>query len=158
MEHCASFFGHRDYNDNEEDNLRVLSQMEFAIKNLNIQSFMIGCNGGFDKCVIRYLYNLKKEKYPGIKIYLVLDYLDRNFDEYDTKVLEKYCDEILYPPIEKVMKRYAIYYRNKWMVDNSEYVIFYVKHSWGGASKMMEYAKKCGKKYTNIAISTNSRV
>ena len=119
---------------------------------------MIGCNGGFDKCVTNYLYELKNDKYHQIKICLVLDYLDRKFDEYDKRMIKKYFDDIIYPPIENRMKKFAIVYRNKWMIDNSDYVIFFVHKSWGGAKLAMDYAKKQNKNYINLAYSTNSRV
>ena len=42
--------------------------------------------------------------------------------------------------------------RNEWMVDSAELVIAYVKYSWGGASKTLEYAKRKMKQIINLAI------
>lgn len=40
--------------------------------------------------------------------------------------------------------------RNEWIVNNSDYIMFYVNHSWGGACKMLEYANKKKKDYINF--------
>ena len=59
----------------------------------------------------------------------------------------------IYPEgIESVPKRFAISWRNKWMLTESEYVVAYVKHSWGGAAKYYEMAEKKGKNVINLGI------
>ena len=52
---------------------------------------------------------------------------------------------ILPEGIETVPPRFAISYRNKWMIEQSDYVITYVIHSWGGAAQFKELAEKKGK-------------
>lgn len=79
-----------------------------------------------------------KKRYSHIRVILVLAYLDKSFDEVDKKFNKQTYDEIIYPPLESVPKRYAIVARNKWMVDRSDYIIFYVNCSFGGAVKMLE--------------------
>ena len=44
--------------------------------------------------------------------------------------------------IENVHPRYAISWRNKWMVNEADVVIAYVTHTWGGAARYMEMAAK----------------
>ena len=80
-----------------------------------------------------------KEKHPDIHYYAVLAYLPEQKEDYP-----QYQEgETLYPDgIENVPKRFAISYRNKWMVENSDYVISYVKHNLGGASKTLDYARR----------------
>ena len=51
-------------------------------------------------------------------------------------------DESIYPDIEKTPPRFAIVKRNEWMINNSDFLIAYVEHNWGGAAKTLEYAKK----------------
>lgn len=51
-------------------------------------------------------------------------------------------DETVYPPLESVPKRFAISRRNEWMVRESDIVVAYVTHSWGGAAKTLEYARR----------------
>ena len=60
-------------------------------------------------------------------------------------------DYIIYPEIEDKPKRYAISYRNKYMVEKSDCVIAYVLHKWGGAYSTYTYAKRKGKTVLNIA-------
>ena len=60
-------------------------------------------------------------------------------------------DSVLYPEIENKPKRYAILYRNKYMVEKADYVIAYVSHNWGGAYSTYQYAKRKGKNIFNLA-------
>ena len=59
-------------------------------------------------------------------------------------------DEIIYPPIENIPLKYSIIYRNKWIVENSDFIFFYVAHTWGGAYQMLEYAKNINKQFFNL--------
>ena len=60
-------------------------------------------------------------------------------------------DTILPEGIERVHARYAIVRRNNWMIDKSDYVIAYVTHTFGGAYKAVERAKKKEKEVITIA-------
>jgi len=94
--------------------------------------FFLGGYGGFDLLCASVLQQLKEES-PRIRLVLVLPYLQNNMD------IDGY-DETVYPPLESVPKRFAISKRNEWMVQQSDIVVAYVIHSWGGASKTLEYA------------------
>ena len=78
--------------------------------------------------------NKTKEAHPDVRAILVLPYLDRSMD------LDAY-DGSVYPPLEKVPRRYAISRRNKWMVDQADVVVAYVIHEWGGAATTLRYAE-----------------
>ena len=52
--------------------------------------------------------------------------------------------------------RYAISWRNKWMIRESDVVITYITHSWGGAVQFAEIAKKKRKRIINVAEMMNS--
>ena len=55
-------------------------------------------------------------------------------------------DHTLLPEgIETVPPRFAIEYRNKWMIDHSDIVVTYVTRSFGGAATFRDLAKKKGK-------------
>ena len=49
---------------------------------------------------------------------------------------------ILPDGIETVPLRFAISYRNKWMIEQSDYAVTYVTRSWGGAARFKELAEK----------------
>ncbi len=99
--------------------------------------FYLGGYGDFDNIAASVLYDIKS-KLKGITSTLVLPYPDRKVDTH-------LYDGTLYPPLENVPKRYAILKRNQWMVDNSDIVVTYITHDWGGAYQTYEYAVKKNK-------------
>lgn len=149
MSNYCSLFGHSDFWSSADLECRIKSEIIDCVENRNLTEFLLGGYGGYDITCAKYIRELKTI-YPQIKSYLVLAYLDKKFDEYDKDYIKKTFDDIIYPPIENVPKRFAISKRNEWMIDNSDYVIFYVNHSWGGASKMLEYATRKKKDYINF--------
>ena len=59
--------------------------------------------------------------------------------------------ETIYPAgIELVPPKFAISYRNKWMVENSDYVVTYIKRPQGGAAQFYELALRKNKKVINL--------
>ena len=60
-------------------------------------------------------------------------------------------DSTVYPEIEDKPLKFAISYRNKWMVQKADYVIAFIERSFGGAYQTYKYAKSMGKKIFNIA-------
>ena len=71
---------------------------------------------------------------PAVQAVLIIPYLDRKYDESG-------YDYALFPPLESVPPRYAIPKRNEWMAAQTDVVIAYVTHGWGGAAKTLEYAQ-----------------
>ena len=67
-----------------------------------------------------------------------------------SRIVEKQFDEIIYPFENKVIPRYAISKRNIWLVNNSDLIIAFVGRSFGGAAKMLAYAKQKKKNYINL--------
>lgn len=59
-------------------------------------------------------------------------------------------DVTLYPEIEDKPPKFAIVYRNRWMVDKADLVIAYVNYRRGGAYKTYAYAKRKGKTVINF--------
>ena len=51
-------------------------------------------------------------------------------------------DDSVYPPLESVPPRFAIPKRNQWMVQQSNVVVSYVLHDWGGAAATLRYARQ----------------
>lgn len=97
-------------------------------------TFYLGGYGAFDGLAAAAVRR-RKETYPHIELILVLPYLDREIDA------SRY-DGTIYPPLEKVPRRYAIVRRNEWMVRESDVVISGVLHSWGGAARTLEFAQR----------------
>lgn len=78
-----------------------------------------------------------KERGRNISLVFVTPYL------HFARPVEKY-DAIIYPEIEDKPLKYAIVYRNRWVIDRADYVIAYVNHGRVGAYKTYAYAKKEG--------------
>ena len=132
----CTFFGHKDTPKEIESILK--STLIDLIENKNVNMFYVGNNGNFDTMVRRQLENLS-QTYP-ITYNIVLAYLPTKKSEYDD-----YTNTILPEGIETIPKRFAISYRNKWMVEQSDVVVTYVTHGFGGAWQFKEMAEKQGK-------------
>ncbi len=133
----CTFFGHRDCPDAVEPKLReVLIDL---ITNHGVDMFYVGNQGWFDAIVRRVLRDLKQE-YPQINYAVVLAYMPGKQIEYDG-----YSDTMLPEGIESVHPRYAISWRNNWMLQQSDFVVTYITHSWGGAVQYARRAEHLGK-------------
>lgn len=127
----VSFFGHRDSVINDNVRSWLYEAVEAEIHD-GARLFYFGGYGSFDSAAAAVVWDLKR-KYPDIKSVLVLAYLNRKHETQN-------YDDTIYPPLENVPMRYAISARNEWIIRESDVVIAYVLHSWGGASKALEYA------------------
>ena len=135
----CTFFGHRVVPDEIEPTLR--SALVELIEKRGVTLFYVGNNGAFDAMVRRVVKELSA-CYP-ITYYVVLAYLPgtcrgaKTTDDTDT---------ILPEGIETVPKRFAIAYRNRWMVTHADVVVTYVTHRIGsGAAQFKRLAEKKGK-------------
>ena len=138
----CTFFGHRDSPEGIKAKLRdVLVDL---INNKGVDMFYVGHQGRFDGLVHGLLKELQRE-YPSINYAVVLAYMPSQKREYDD-----YSDTMLPEGIEAVHPHYAISWRNKWMLEQSDFVVTYITHSWGGAAQYAEKAKKKGKMVINL--------
>lgn len=131
----CTFFGHADAKEEIIPALR--KEIINLIENKNVDTFYVGNHGHFDFYAETVLKELS-EIYPHIKYSVVLAYLPRGSEG-------EYYDfsNTIYPEgIEKAPLKYAIIKRNKWMIDNSDFVITYVKRVVGGAAQFKELAEK----------------
>jgi len=134
----CTFFGHRDCPDSIMPRLR--EALVRLITQEGVDRFYVGNQGNFDAMVYRVLCELRNI-YPHIYVSVVLAYMPIE------EIANKYgSDTILPEGIEAVPKRYAISWRNKWMIEHSEYVVTYVTRSFGGAAKFAEFAEKKGRR------------
>ena len=141
MEACT-FFGHRECPDSIKPKLRPV--MIDLINNHDVDMFYVGNQGQFDAIVRGVLRELKKE-YPQINYAVVLAYMPGKQTEYDD-----YSDTMLPEGIEAVHPRYAISWRNNWMLQQSDYVVTYITCSWGGAAQFVEKANRQKKSVINL--------
>lgn len=142
------FFGHKEV-PSGLDKLLASTLTELIAE--GVDSFLVGNQGGFDSTVLHLLRKLK-EKYPHISYHVVLAYMPGKKEEYSLYTPM----ETLYPEgMESIHPRFAISRRNKWMVQESDVVVTYITHSWGGAAQFAELAERKHKKVINIASIMN---
>ena len=141
----CTFFGHKDTPSDVKGKLReTIVQL---IEEKGVTNFYVGNHGNFDRIVLSVLKELIK-LYPQIRYSVVLAYLTQHSDE-------DYSNTVYPEGIESVPKRFAIDFRNKWMLQQSDFVVAYIRRSIGGAAKFTDMAKKRGKEVINI-YSENS--
>lgn len=138
----CTFFGHRECPESIKPKLREIL-VDLIIEH-DVGMFYVGHQGQFDAYVHGELKKLKQE-YPQINFAVVLAYMPGKKTEYDA-----YSNTMLPEGIESVHPHYAISWRNNWMLEQSDYVIAYITHSWGGAAQYVNRAKKRSKKIINI--------
>ena len=129
----CTFFGHRECPDSVRTKLRQV--LVDLIENYEVDMFYVGNQGQFDAIVRSTLRELKKV-YPQTDYAVVLAYMPGKQTEYGV-----YSDTMLPEGIESVHPHYAISWRNNWMLQQSEYVVTYITHSWGGAAQFVKKAK-----------------
>ena len=139
---ACTFFGHRDCPETIKPYLReVLIDL---ITNNGVDTFYVGNQGRIDGIVRSVLRELEQE-YPEIHYAVVLAYMPGKKNEYDD-----FSDTILPEGIETVHPRYAIEWRNRWLLQRADFVVIYITHPWGGAAKFAEKAKREGKTVVNL--------
>ena len=145
----VAFCGHSSYTESEEDEQKILSILTRIIGDRNAEVYL-GGYGFFDafarRCARKY-----QENHPNIKLVLITPYITPDYSKNHLKQAFALYDEILYPSIEDKPLKFAISYRNKWMVESADYVIAYVTHAWGGAYQTYKHAKRKKKIVFNIS-------
>lgn len=131
----CTFFGHRDCPASIRSSLRAV--LISLIETEGVTSFFVGNQGAFDAAAQSVLRDLQSQ-YPDITCTVVLAYMPRKL-EIDG------LGTMLPEGIEKVPKRFAISWRNRWMLDHADCVVTYVTHAWGGAAQFAARARKYGK-------------
>ena len=140
MSSCT-FFGHRDCPEVIKSKLKTT--IVDLIEHQGVDMFYVGNHGTFDALVRAALIELIPQ-YPSVQYAVVLAYMPQE------KVCGD-CYETIFPEgIETVPRRFAINWRNKWMLRQSDFVVTYVTHSWGGAARFTEMARKRKKIVINL--------
>lgn len=129
----CTFFGHRD----TPDDIRIILEktIEGLITDKSVNHFYIGNHGNFDLMALQCIIQLQ-QKYPHIRYEIVLAYIPSTPINHPT----------LFPEgIEHSPKKFAICFRNKWMVNHTDYVVSHIRYNYGGAYQFTRLAKNQGK-------------
>lgn len=138
----VSLFGHKNTPGS------VKSFLEQTVKRLIEENkeimFLVGTHGAFD-LMAQDVLKQAFECYPRITCHIVLAYIPVGENA------KRYALPTLVPEgIENVPKKYAISYRNNYMVNECDTVICYITHDWGGAAQFVDKARRKGKNIINL--------
>ena len=138
-----SFCGHAQFLKNDNDKDKILNFLKKTVGDQEADIYL-GGYGNFDafaySCCKKY-----KENHPRISLIFITPYIPIKHD-----VDQFQYDDIIYPGMENRPLKYAIYHRNKWMMEKADYVIAYINHDWGGAYTAYKHAKRKGKVVFNL--------
>ena len=148
----CTFAGHQEvYQANISEALdQALAEI---IENDNSIRFLVGGMGEFDKMCASAVRRAKR-KYPNteIRLELVLPYLTNDINE-NKSFYEMSYDNIIVPfELAGVHYKSVITKRNRWLVDNSDWLIAFVYRDFGGAYTTFawEYPKVCVNLQTDV--------
>ncbi len=129
----CTFFGHSDAPQEIKNALK--EKITSLIEKRGVNCFYVGNHGNFDRMALSVLKELSS--IYQIEYYVVYAYLPEN--------REDFLHTIFPEGIECVPKRFAINFRNKWLIERSDIVITFVQRSYGGAAKFEKLAENKGK-------------
>lgn len=109
------------------------------IENQGVTCFLTGGMGEFDELFAKTVRSLRGQ-YPQICLCLAVPYLTKRLND-QSDLFSSLYDEIILPAkLDGVNKIAAIPLRNRWMVDNSDFVVSAVHRDFGGAYEAVTYA------------------
>ena len=141
-----TFCGHSDFRETGDIRERMIRRITELVNGEAVE-FFLGGYGNFDT----FAYSVAKSyrdanANANAKLVFVSPYQTESY----LKSRVGFYDESIYPLEEKVPPRFAISYRNKWMVEHADAVIAYVKRTNGGAYQTLKHATKLKKHIINI--------
>ena len=135
----CTFAGHSTAPDTLKSEL--IAAVTDLIKNKSVTTFYVGNHGRFD-ALSASAVRAVKQSYKDICLILVVPKMSSNIENNEEYYSDMY-DEILIPAESDAAHYKAmITVRNRWMVDNSDYIITYIRREHGGAYNTYKYAKK----------------
>lgn len=146
----VSFAGHSAISSKSKIKELVKEQLRNHIINAEPITCYLGGYGDFDEICTCACKELKQESI-NIELVYITPYLHLS-EQAKMKEMQAYglYDTTIYPPIENTPPRYAILKRNEWMMTNADIVIVYINHTYGGAYRSFQVAKRKKKKIINI--------
>jgi len=117
----------------------LADEIERHIIEYGVTDFRVGNYGTFDRMAGQAVKEAKAG-HPGISLYLMLAYLP-GMGGRPLPDMKGYDGSIYPEGLETVPFRFAISQLNRMIVKESDYVIAYVDHAWGGAAKTWRYAR-----------------
>ena len=119
----VSFIGHRvvdEYRQVEEELDEVI---ELLHRKYGFIDFNVGRNGEFDDLATQAVRRFRREWEEWCELTLVEPYPVANLD-----IIEKSYDSVIIPTDRKCHYKAAIWERNKWLAENCDMMVVYIKH------------------------------
>lgn len=134
-------FGHRVLYRDIKNEMQMI--VEYLVEKKGVTVFYTGGMGEFDDLFIKVVRQCKIKK--GIQLILVMPYLTQEMQN-RKEYYEEQFDEIIIPEIcSTAYYKQAITLRNRWMIEQSEFVVAGVCRDFGGAYSALQYAERKGK-------------
>lgn len=146
----VSLFGHREIDNLGELENKLASIIRELMQTQPYVAFLVGRNGEFDEYVASVIKRVQGDVgKENSDMTLVLPYRVADIEYY-----EKYYDSLIIPEsVYGVHPKLAITLKNRWVIEQSDLVIFYVKRNKGGAYTAMKYAEKMNKRVINLCAT-----
>ena len=134
---------------------RIREEVINLIENEDVDTFLVGEKGGYEIDAYDVVLDVQKE-YPQIRIYLVISQMTdlHEMGGDSSYVAERRgFDDFIYPPkCELGYKRLGTVYRNRYIIENTDFIISYNKRE-GKAYEFCKSAKAKGVKVIELAKS-----
>lgn len=151
--YTVSFFGHRiikNFPDAEKSLEKIIHSL---LREKEYVVFLVGRDGDFDQIVSSTVRHYKRTiRDDNCSLVWVMPYLTADYKHNET-FYKDYYDEIeVYENKSYRHFKAAFQARNKYMVERSDLVVFYIDHNNGGAYQTMRYTQKKNISYINIYV------
>ena len=140
MGKICCFAGHSELYDIENISQKLVAVVEELIKK-GTDEFRVGNYGAFDRLSAGVVRKLK-EKYPQIKLYLVIPYLTASIERNKQTYYNDYDSIIIADIPQNIPTKTQIIKCNEYMIRSADTLVCYVTRSFGGAARTLDYARK----------------
>lgn len=137
----CSGFGHREFYGSSQKLYELLENMIVQYK---VTTFWTGGMGDFDSEMIFAVKNLQR-KYPFIELILIKPYFSNHLNTFKEYYERTFNDVIIPDVLSGCHPKAAITKRNRWIIENSDYIVFNIHRDFGGAFTALKYAKQLKK-------------
>ena len=142
------FFGHRILPSFFAEEERLQTMIRQWMQDGEYTDFLVGRNGDFDQIVSSNIVRITREFGGGNSSHIcVLPYETAEYC-HNRQAFASYYDEVTI--VGEDHPKRAIGSRNRWMIDQSDFCVFFVNEPGGGAYAAMQYAQKKQKPIVNL--------
>ncbi len=135
-------FGHRDLFCDISAELR--KTVEYLVTQKGVDTFYTGGMGEFDEEFANAVCEAKV-KYKHIRIILIKPYFSNELNLNKEYYEARYDEVIIFEENDRLHPKAAIGKRNRYMIDNSSFIIGCIHRDFGGAYTALKYAERQGK-------------